>query len=702
MRSLGIARDQLAHLWSHRRVRVATAVITLVPLLYGALYLWAFWDPYARLDRLPVALVNQDRAVTHDGERVSAGSDLVDELLGSDTLGWKQVSAAEAARGVKDGTYYMALTIPADFSADLATADTDRPQKAELTVTAHESANLLASQIGERVFTEVRAAAAASASERYLDTIFVGFADVHGSLKEASLGATDLADGLKTAEKGADALASGAAAARAGGAALATGTVKLAAGASSVDDGASALKTGSAALTGGLSAARSGASDVAAGAEQAASAAAQVHDGARQLDAGIAAAAPQLAAAVSGSASVRDGSAATLGALQAYVAAHPEVASDPTFATALGAAQQTSAGATTLASGLAAAGTQLPALGSGAHDLALGSAELADGVSALAAGADALRSGIGSAYDGSVRLTSGAGALAAGTAELASGASDAADGARGLSAGLGALADGTRDLATGLEPAVSGSEELASGLTAGAGDVPDYSGAARTAHASMMADPVTLTTTRLDPVPNYGTGFSPYFIPLALWVGALMVFFIISPIPGKAVQDRRSPVVVALGGFWSAALIAIGQSVVMLLVLRFGLGLDPVSAPALYAFTALSAIVFVAVLQWLSATFGPAGKILSIVLLMLQLTSAAGTFPLETAPGFFRAINPYLPMTYVVSGLRQAISGGDWSVLGHDALMLAAFGALALALTSVTAWRARSWDAERLEPALAL
>jgi putative membrane protein len=702
MKSVGIARYELKQLWSHRRVRLATAVITLVPLLYGALYLWAFWDPYAQLDKLPVALVNQDQSVVHDNDRISAGADLVDELMESDAVGWTPVSASEAASGVKDGTYYMALTIPEEFSANLATADGDNPTRAELTVVSHESANMLASQIGARVFTEVRTATAVSASESYLDNIFIGFTDLSGKLTEASLGANDLAEGLTEAQTGADLLAEKLAEAHSGSTTLASGTSKLADGAKQLDDGAVALADGSGALAGGLQDARTGAASLAAGASSAADAAAKLSAGAQTLDAGIAAATPQLSTAVSGAASVRDGSAAVVTALQAFAEANPDAASDPTFAGALVAAQQTSAGASALASGMQSAGSQLPALLAGAGDLATGASQLSDGIAALSVGAGSLNSGVSAAYSGAAKLSAGAKALEDGTGALAAGTEDAVDGAKALTAGLGLLNAGADDLATGLEPATDGSRELASGLTAGVDQVPSYDDAEREAHSAMMADPVTLNSERLDPVPNYGTGLSVYFIPLALWVGALIIWFIISPLPAKAVKEERSPVIVALGGFWSAALIAAAQALVMLLVLRFGLGLAPVSTLALYGFMVLTAVVFIAVLQWLSCAFGPAGKVLSIILLMLQLTSAGGTFPLEMTPHFFRAISPFMPMTYAVDGLRQVISGGDMAALGRDALILTAFAVLALALTSVTAWRARSWDPERLEPALTL
>ena len=154
MRSLNLAGIELRRLTGERMARAALAVIALVPLLYGVLYLWAFWDPYTLLDKLPVALVNADKAVTVDGTRISAGDDLTDKLLERGTLGWHEVSLHDAEKGLADGRYYMALEIPEGFSANLGTANSAHPVRARLRVVDHESANMLATQIGGRVFTE--------------------------------------------------------------------------------------------------------------------------------------------------------------------------------------------------------------------------------------------------------------------------------------------------------------------------------------------------------------------------------------------------------------------------------------------------------------------------------------------------------------------------------------------------------------------
>ena len=82
----------------------------MLPLLYGALYLWSFWDPYGRLDRIPVALVNEDRGATADGKKLAAGDDLTKGLLDSDVFDWQEVSADQARTGVENGTYYLSYS----------------------------------------------------------------------------------------------------------------------------------------------------------------------------------------------------------------------------------------------------------------------------------------------------------------------------------------------------------------------------------------------------------------------------------------------------------------------------------------------------------------------------------------------------------------------------------------------------------------
>ncbi|HET6352150.1 MAG TPA: YhgE/Pip family protein, partial [Coriobacteriia bacterium] len=280
-------------------------------------------------------------------------------------------------------------------------------------------------------------------------------------------------------------------------------------------------------------------------------------------------------------------------------------------------------------------------------------------------------------------LAAGSTSLAKGAKKLHAGAKEAASGATRLSSGVSRVADGSRALAHGLDPAVEGSEELASGLTAGVDEMPTYSKASRTRHASMMSDPVQLESTAINAVPNYGTGFAPYFLPISLWVGSLVTFLFVAPLPQR--RDSESPLRQAFSGWLAGSLIGIVQAALLVLVVVRALGLSAVHSGWVWALLLLTAVVFAAIQQMLAASLGPAGKFLAIVLLVLQLTSASGTFPIEMQPAFFQAIHPFLPMTYVVSGLRLAISGGAVGAFGADIVSLLTFGVIALVTTAFVA-----------------
>lgn len=144
------------------------------------------------------------------------------------------------------------------------------------------------------------------------------------------------------------------------------------------------------------------------------------------------------------------------------------------------------------------------------------------------------------------------------------------------------------------------------------------------------------------------------------------------------------------------------QTLALMAVLHWAIGLQMVRAAGTIGFLVLVTACFAAVVQWLNARFGPAGRVLVLALLMLQLTSAGGTYPVQTSPGFFNAIHPFLPMTYVVEGLRHLITGGGLWPVWRAVLVLLAFTAGALALTAVSARRKQVWTVDRLHPELSL
>ncbi|NKY08756.1 ABC transporter permease, partial [Cellulomonas hominis] len=190
--------------------RLAVGAMVLVPLLYGALYLWAFWDPTGNMDRLPVALVNADTGATLDDEPLAAGTEVTDQLVDSGDLDWRLTDAQDAADGVADGTYYFAVTIPADFSADIASAGGDDPTAAQLQVTYNDANSFLASTLGRTAMAQVQSAVSATIGEQAVDTMLVGLGSARDGFATAADGALTLRAASGDLSTGAHQVADGA------------------------------------------------------------------------------------------------------------------------------------------------------------------------------------------------------------------------------------------------------------------------------------------------------------------------------------------------------------------------------------------------------------------------------------------------------------------------------------------------------------
>ena len=373
----------------------------------------------------------------------------------------------------------------------------------------------------------------------------------------------------------------------------------------------------------------------------------------------------------------------------------------PTAAqTAANAAAQL--GAILSQSGLAQLRDQLSNVASAARQLAAGVSQLADGVVTLSSKVDQLTDGLndlaahaGDLHQGTSQAVHSADRLDGGLYRLSTGA-------RSLDAGLTSLDTGTRRLADGLSSLQSGADQLATGLTGGASKVPGYDPDSIAARAGVLGDPVAMDTQVQNPAQAFGAGFAPYFIGLALWVGAMLAYMILRPLNRRYALSGAPALRVALANFLPSVVLGVAGAGLLYAVLRVGLGLAPVHPWATLGYLLLVAVAFDALMQWLVAQFGTAGRLIALVLLMLQLTSSDGTYPVQTSPAFFRAIHPYLPMSYVVGGLRHLIDGGATGTVVTEALVLAGFAVAAFALSVVAARRARRMSPSSLHPELVL
>ncbi|GAA3289298.1 YhgE/Pip family protein [Arthrobacter citreus] len=687
--------------------KIAVVVMLFIPLIYGALYLWAFDSPDKHVDGLSVALVNEDAGSTKDGESLNAGDELVDKLLDGADLDWHATDAEDAAEGVEDGTYYLSLTIPEDFSANAVSVGTDNPVPARLNATYNDSNNFLAGVLGKQAMAQVQAAVSSELGGQVASTLLVGLNDAGTGLRDAADGANELSTGIDSAVDGAgqlvtglDSLASGTVTLQDGALRLSSGAGELAAGLSTLSAGTSSLASGSNDLSTGAGSLAAGTATLSEGAGSVASGAATLNANLGTLSEKMAAAVPQAESLTAGATQVSSGLDQVVAGLQAADPENPLLAQLQPLAAG---AQQVSAGNSALQAGISDAAAGSGQLAAGSSSLAAGAGEVATGAQSAAAGAAQLSAGAADLASGAAQVDAGAHSAEAGAGELAAGANTLSGGTNDLAAGAGELRDGGTTLSAGAEKLSVGSHTLADALAEGSAALPQDSDDLINTKASVTANPVELDADYSTEAASFGEGFAPFFLALATFVGALITWLLLRALPTRALAAGVSGFRALATGLMPALAIGLGQVVIMMAVLVWGLDIHPAYLIGTGAFLYLTTVAFLALQQMLIIVLGTAaGRVASLVLLMLQLSSSGGTYPVETTPGFFQALHPFMPATYVVNGLRALITGGVDARMWIAVAFLGILALVCIVISSVTAGRQRMWTIKRLHPELHL
>lgn len=702
-------------LFRTRKLMVPMIAILFIPVLYAGMFLWAFWDPYANMKDLPVAIVNLDEGAEMEGEQLALGKDLTDKLIDSKQFDFKEVSKAKAEKGLAKQNYYVVIEIPENFSEHATTLLDPDPQKLTIVYKPNEGFNFLSAQIGEtamdRIRTEVNEQVASTYAEKLFDSIVKmgdGFGEAADGAGKLHHGAVQLADGANELKSYLETLASSTVT-------LADGSQRLAQGASEAADGASELNKGLGALT-------AGSKELVAGAGKATNGAASLKEGIynytdgvgqltasygqivqkeKELNAAIGTlndkskqlngAAGQLTSAAGNIAQGIDGLSAQLEAVIANLPAEQQMALQNTLAQLkqgstglVGGMQELAVGTLSLvngtaelnhaSSGLAAAHGQALA---GLEKINGSSVELQNGAKALAAGNDALASNL-------VKFSEGVQSAQKGSADLASGLAALTEGTGSMKAGTSTLASKSKELASGSASLVNGIAELDKGTLTLQEKLAEANATASEVHPSgktyeMMAAPVNVDQEGINHVPNYGTGFAPYFLSLGLFVGALLlsiVFPLVEPVlkPTGAFSWFFSKVSVL-------AIVGMLQAIIAVVIVKYGLGMEVVNTPLFILTAIITSYTFISLVQMLVSLLRDAGRFVAILVLILQLTTSAGTFPLELIPAPLQIFNKFLPMTYSVQAFKVSISTGDYSFLWTNNGVLIGFMVACLLIT---------------------
>ncbi len=633
-------KAELKNIRQSKMLLVTTIAICCIPVLYAVVFLKGIWDPYSHLDQLKVAVVNQDQPVSYQGKTMNLGQKMVDSLHRNHTFDWQFVDEDEAKQGMKNNKYYLAVTIPTDFSHNATTVTQLDPQQLKLRYQTNASLNYPIETVASTAVRRIKSQISTEITTTYASALI----DI---IKQSGRG-------LQTASAGAGELSSGADK-------LSDGLVRLSNGTDTLAKGSHQLASGSADLAGGVN---------------------QLTNQTKTLGDNVKASLPQINRLNNGARKLADATKLTgqqtktkLGQLSHNLASLEQLkvtagSSISHVATVLNdadvklvIAQKAQAGTnpefTKSAQALAkldlaklqAQLAQLP----NAQPITEQFAQLASGLDRLSLGADQVANGTSHIADQLHRLSDQINSPSAQTKlrQLATGANQLNLGVAKLDSKAPALVQGTRQLVNGANQLADGSELLRAKLQSGADTIAKTPLSGKTAR--QISQPVTLEHQRQSQVPNYAHGLAPYFFSVAIFVGCL-VFCSIYPVERKA--DRQGS---WRGWYLSKVTIGAGVATAMALIMGVimqGVGFHPANLVRFYAILILYANAMMFLNFFLAISMGNIGRFIGMVIMILSLGSAGGTFPIETSPGLYQALHQVVPMTYSLTTIRSAIAGG--------------------------------------------
>jgi len=698
-----------------RKMLVSIIAVLFIPVMYAGMFLWAFWDPYAGMSNLPVAIVNEDTGAEMDGLKLELGDTLVDKLVDSKQFDFIEVSKEKAEKGLNGRDYYMILEIPANFSEHATTLLDDKPSKLVMNYIPNEGLNFLGAQIGETAMDRIRAEVNTQVSATYAEKLFDSIATLGDGFTEAADGSVKLDEGAQKVANGAKDLKGYLEQLASSTIELSDGTDKITKGAAQAATGANDLSTGLVKLENGTVQLQQGAQQAAAGATNLEQGLTQYTQGVAKVEAGLTTLTEKQQQIIAGASSVAENAGALNGAANQLADGSAKVEAGITALTAqlqsaiasmpaeqAAALKQTlqelQAGSASVHNGLSslATGTEKLQAGAsqvsgGASQIAAGQKEVLAGANALAGkstelvkGAQSLQAGNATLADKLGELHAGVNTAVAGSQTLASGLNDLASGTTTLNEGTSTLASKSGELAEGSATLADGSTELADGTATLSSKLGEASEKANEVHANtdtydMVGSPVEVDKESVNHVPNYGTGFAPYFISLGLFVGALLIS-IVFPLVEPAIRPKN-------GATWFTskvtvlAFVGLIQALLTVGIVKWGLGLEVQNMGYFILTAVITSYVFLALVQMLVSIFGDPGRFIAIVVLILQLTTSAGTFPLELIPAPLQVFNTLLPMTYTVQAFKASISTGDMSYLWQNYGVLFGYLLVFLAIT---------------------
>lgn len=684
--ALSIFRRDIRRIMRSPVAVIVTVGVCIIPSLYAWINILANRDPYTNTSTMPVAVVIEDEGAQIPGMgNINAGSMVRDRLAENDQLAWTFVHEEQAALdGVRAGTYYAAFVIPSNFTASLARVLDGDADPAHISYYVNEKANAIAPKVTDTGATELETqianeftrVASEAVSERlgaaarsFTTETQTAHEALGNSIEDASTLLNDLADTLDDA-----------------GIAIASSREAVAEASATLDD----LGSASQRLSNNLDSALEDLGTTREHAQTSLTSLSQaLNEGASSI-AGIAASGSYDIGAIAGDIGWAQGKLdgalseirASLGTLaslkETLQQVRDEIAGVAPETDAAKSAQEdilamlddaiTSLDAFTQTQTAALDRLQAAAdnIAAGAENARGLSSAIAEAASAGAEGLSDLSSALASTTLPELSHALDSFAQAGGSAQTgAASASSMIEQARGTlssldavleqaGAAVSATAEGLRTSARTLSTVARDLDALSSAWTLQ--ELEELGNIDPDDIASIMAEPVALDAQPVFPVANYGSGVAPFYTNLALWVGGFVLIAIYKlEVDGEGI-DSATP----RDAFFGRWLLIVTIGMVQALICCTGdvlIGVQCASPLAYVAAGIVESFVYVSIVFSLAIAFKHVGKALGVLLVVLQIPGAAGTYPIEMMPGFFQVIHPWLPFTYGIAAMREAVAG---------------------------------------------
>ncbi|SQH23824.1 phage protein [Streptococcus pyogenes] len=722
--------EELKTLIKNPKLMITMIGVALVPALYNLSFLGSMWDPYGRVNDLPIAVVNHDKPAKRVDKSLTIGNDMVDKMSKSKDLEYHFVSAKQAQEGLKEGDYYMVITLPEDLSQRAATLLNPEPQKLTIRYQTSKGHGMVAAKMGETAMAKLKESVSQNITKTYTSAVFSSMTDLQSGLKEASAGSQTLASGAKTAQAGSQTLSTNLAALTGASQQFQQGTGRLTSGLTTYTDGVNQVKNGLGTLSTDIPNYLNGVSRLSQGAFQLNQGLSQLtqattlsdekakgiqslivglpvlNQGIQQLNTELSTLQPPNlnadelgnslgAIAQAAKQVIAEETAAQneeLSALQAtsvYQSLTAEQQGELAAALSQSDKSQTVSAAQTILSSVQTLSTSLqslsqedqskhleqlkeavaqianqsnqalPGASSALTELSTGLAKVNGSLNQqVLPGSNQLTTGLAQLNRYNTAIGSGVIKLSEGINALSSKSGELLDSSHQLSEGATKLADGSSQLSQGGHQLTSGLTELSTGLSTLNGSLAKASQqlslvSVTDKNAKAVAKPLVLNEKDKDGVKTNGIGMAPYMIAVSLMVVALSTNVIFAnSLSGRPVKDKWdwAKQKFVINGFISTM-----GSIVLYLAIQL-LGFEARYGMETLGFIMLSGWTFMALVTALVGWDDRYGSFASLVMLLLQVGSSGGSYPIELSGAFFQKLHPFLPMTYVVSGLRQTIS----------------------------------------------